>query len=154
MGKVAVQISEPLLRDFITEGNEFRLRVIEGLPEGAEFERSFFEEWTGIAVLIYQHESLPSHQPGEQILRISPTVQNLSSAYTWTILPPIEAGAYWVYAKNVRDKSPDVHCVEVDSDGAIDYNMDGYECEPLIERKDITHWMGPIATPEPPEVTP
>ena len=77
MGKVAIEISGELLRDFITDGSEWHGRVIDGLPEGAEFVRSFFDSWRDTVVLIYMHDSLPEGEAGMPIPRICPTLQKL-----------------------------------------------------------------------------
>jgi hypothetical protein len=74
---------------------------------------------------------------------------------TWTTDKPTEPGGYWAYGKDVHGRGPYVWIVEVDKyNGRMDivFRVFGDEYDPEIEWKDITHWMGPLEEPEPPEV--
>ena len=74
---VAVVINESLLRPYVTEGSEFHVRCIEGLPKGAQMVGSYFDPRTFQAVLIYEHESLPWVEEGQVIPRIAPVLMDL-----------------------------------------------------------------------------
>jgi hypothetical protein len=64
-------------------------------------------------------------------------------------------GTYWAYGTRKWDDEPEIMIVGVGNQGDrmfIDSDCDGRECEPTIEWDAITHWMGPLEEPEPPEV--
>lgn len=83
----------------------------------------------------------------------------------WTTERPRINGWYWVTAltldwnKDERSTEPEVWCVNVEvatvhGEPYLDFiaPVDGYEWEWLIDPKHITHWMGPLSQPEPPQL--
>jgi len=64
-----VQCSDVLLRDFLTQGFDGRLRCLEGLPEGAKPAGVIvpIPHQSFIVGLLYEHESFEDVAPGEPI---------------------------------------------------------------------------------------
>lgn len=72
----------------------------------------------------------------------------------WTTNTPTEPGYYWVYVRPRWEDKPEVFCVEVsifEGKPSFAFPVGGYECEEEIYARDVTHWLGPIPKPEPPQ---
>ena len=61
---VKVPILTWRFQDLITAGTGKAMQCAKGLPEGAEFVRSYVNEETSIAWLVFQHESFADIPPG------------------------------------------------------------------------------------------
>ncbi len=68
----------------------------------------------------------------------------------WTKERPTKNGYYWAYAKGHWWELWIVE-VSIGDESSFSYNASGYDCEPEIEPEHVTHWMGPLKEPSPPE---
>jgi hypothetical protein len=67
----AVELSVELWQDFCTVGTKHgAFEVIEGLPEGAEFIRSWVDGPRGVVVMAFYHPSFKDVRLGEDVPRI------------------------------------------------------------------------------------
>jgi hypothetical protein len=66
LGKVA--ITHELLKHFITEGYGITsVECTDGIPDDAEFVRSYSDDELGVVYLIYHHETFSDIPPGGKV---------------------------------------------------------------------------------------
>lgn len=61
---VAVPVSLELFTELITKGNELNAKCVKGLPDGATFCGSRYDDDDDIVTLLYYHESFSINQSG------------------------------------------------------------------------------------------
>jgi hypothetical protein len=70
---------------------------------------------------------------------------HLLTGLRWTTDPPTVGGWYWLYFKSAGTP---LHCLFVQLDQWGDPWVDS---DDIWAFENVTHWLGPIPTPEPPQ---
>jgi hypothetical protein len=75
--------------------------------------------------------------------------------FKWTTDPPTEAGVYWIRVREEFEKEYEIIIADVaiwtNGNVYLNFPVDGFECEDKYDAKFVTHWLGPLPTPEPPQ---
>jgi hypothetical protein len=78
-----------------------------------------------------------------------------SNGRGWTTDPPTEAGVYWIRVREEFEKEYEIIIADVaiwtNGNVYLNFPVDGFECEDKYDAKFVTHWLGPLPTPEPPQ---
>lgn len=72
-----VWITPELIQEFLTVGNQIRVEVIEGLPEGAVYQRAYYDEFRGVIGLIFYHPDFELAEEGTDIKQVEVTFKRL-----------------------------------------------------------------------------
>ena len=75
---ISVPISHEVWQEAMTEGHIINgMECIRGLPEGAEYLSSFYDDLRRTLHLVFYHESFRNVKPGEQMPQINPVLKYL-----------------------------------------------------------------------------
>lgn len=75
-----VWITPEFIQEWLTVGTQIRAEVIEGLPEGAVYQRAYYDEFRGVVGLIFYYPDFDPIEEGVSPNEIEVTFKMLDEA--------------------------------------------------------------------------